>query len=98
MDESTIQVGLLLDTAQTHQKLADASLQRLESHTRGLDAVIRDAIARSITEELRTIRDETQHTLSAFVAVQRRVNRRLIALAAAVVAAAVLQVLLILLH
>src|ERR1700722_16679397 len=50
--------GLLMETAQTHQTLSDAALQRLRTHTQDLDAVVRDESRRTLVEELRSLASE----------------------------------------
>ena len=59
LNDDTVKCGLLMETAQTHQSLADAALQRLRTHTQDLDAVVRDEIRRTLVEELRSLASET---------------------------------------
>jgi hypothetical protein len=58
VNDETMKCGLLMETAQTHQSLADAALQRLRTHTQDLDAVVRDEIRRTLVEELRSLASE----------------------------------------
>jgi hypothetical protein len=58
VNDETMKCGLLMETAQTHQSLADAALQRLRTHTQDLDAVVRDEIRRTLVEELRSVASE----------------------------------------
>jgi len=69
-----MQIGLLMETAQTHQKLAEASLERLEAHTRGLDTVVRAAIRQALIEELRPVHNEARRAEQALRAVRRAAN------------------------
>lgn len=69
-----MQVGLLMETAQTHQKLAEASLERLEAHTRGLDTVVRAAIRQALINDLRHVHDEAKRAEQALRAVRRAAN------------------------
>jgi hypothetical protein len=52
MDEVTTKCGLLMESAQAHQRVAEEHLERLRAHTLGLDEVVRDAIRRTLIEEL----------------------------------------------
>ncbi len=57
-DDATIKVGLLMEGAQAHQKMAEEQLDRLRAHTRELDGVVRDEIRRTLVEELRALTAE----------------------------------------
>jgi len=74
MDDATMHIGLLMETAQTHQKLAEASLERLEAHTRGLDTVVRAAIRQALIDELRPVHHEVKRAEQALRAVRRAAN------------------------
>ncbi len=58
--------GLLMESAQAHQKLAESQLQKLSEHTRDLDAVVRDEIRRTMVDELQMLAAETSRTTHAF--------------------------------
>ena len=60
MDDSTMKFGLLMESAQAHQKLAEAHLDRLRAHTEGLDGVVRDEIRRTFLEELQSLTAESR--------------------------------------
>jgi hypothetical protein len=60
LNDETMKCGLLMETAQTHQSLADAALQKLRTHTQDLDAVVRDEIRRTLVEELRSLANEIE--------------------------------------
>jgi hypothetical protein len=59
IDDATLKVGLLMESAQTHQKLAEGQLERLRAHTQDLDGVVRDEIRRTLVEELQMLTAET---------------------------------------
>jgi len=59
IDESTMKLGLLMESAQAHQKLAEAHLEKLRLHTHGLDGVVRDEIRRTLLDELRAVSVES---------------------------------------
>ena len=71
-----MKLGLLLETAQTHQKLAEAALEKLNKQAQGLEAVVRDQIQRALADGLRTLRAETQSAVEALQRVRRAGNAR----------------------
>ena len=71
MNDSTMNFGLLMESAQAHQKLADTHLEQLRAHTRGLDGVVREEIRRTLIEELQTLTAECKRATEAL----RRVRR-----------------------
>ncbi len=42
IDDATMKFGLLMESAQTHQKIAEAHLEKLRAHTQELDGVVRE--------------------------------------------------------
>ncbi|HEX3951869.1 MAG TPA: hypothetical protein VHW95_18620 [Steroidobacteraceae bacterium] len=58
LDDATLKLGLLMESAETHQKLAEGQLERLRAHTQDLDGVVRDEIRRTMVEELRMLSAE----------------------------------------
>jgi hypothetical protein len=71
IDDVTMKFGLLMESAQAHQKLAETQLERLHSHTRELDGVVRDEIRRTLVDELKTLTAETTRAAQAL----RRIRR-----------------------
>ena len=65
LDDATMKVGLLMESAQAHQKLAEGQLERLRAHTQDLDGVVRDEIRRTLVEELRALTAETARATRA---------------------------------
>jgi hypothetical protein len=65
LDDATMKVGLLMESAQVHQKLAEGQLERLRAHTEDLDAVVRDEIRRTLVEELQMLTAETTRATRA---------------------------------
>ena len=59
MSEDTLKVGLLMESAQLHQALVTENLQRLQTHVRELDVVVRDEIRRTLLEELQAVSTES---------------------------------------
>jgi hypothetical protein len=71
IDEATMRFGLLMESAQAHQKLAETQLEHLRSHTQELDGVVRDEIRRTLVDELKTLTAETTRAAQAL----RRIRR-----------------------
>jgi hypothetical protein len=65
IDDSTMKVGLLMESAQVHQKLAEGQLEKLRAHTQDLDTVVRDEIRRTLVEELHMLTAETTRATRA---------------------------------
>jgi hypothetical protein len=76
MDETTMKFGLLMESAQTHQKLADAHLERLRAHTQDLDGVVREEIRRTLIEELRGVAAESNRAVNALRGIKRAAGAR----------------------
>ncbi|HEY2809381.1 MAG TPA: hypothetical protein VGI91_11375 [Steroidobacteraceae bacterium] len=70
MDQDSVKLGLLIEAAQTHQKLAQAAIGNLEG-------VVRDQIQRSLVVGLRTLHEETQVAVESLQRVRRAANVRL---------------------
>lgn len=65
LDDATMKVGLLMESAQAHQKLAEGQLERLRAHTQDLDSVVRDEIRRTLVEELQALTAEATRATRA---------------------------------
>ena len=76
MDEDSVKLGLLMETAQSHQKTVEALLQKLKEHALGLDAVVRNRVRHVLVEELNTVRAETQGAVTALQALKRAAHAR----------------------
>lgn len=48
-------IGMLMESAQAQQRLAQDLLTRLHAHTEDLDAIVRDEIRRTLIEELKAL-------------------------------------------
>lgn len=60
IDDATMKFGLLMESAQAHQKLAESNLEKLRVHTQGLDIVVRDEIRRTLIDELQMLTVESK--------------------------------------
>ena len=65
LDDATLKVGLLMESAQAHQKLAEGQLERLRAHTQDLDGVVRDESRRTLVEELQSLTAEAKRATRA---------------------------------
>jgi hypothetical protein len=75
-DEATLKFGLLMESAQAHQKLAETHLERLRAHTQDLDDVVRDEIRRTLVEELQELTAESRRAAQALNRMKRAANMR----------------------
>jgi hypothetical protein len=71
VNPETMKLGLLLETAQSHQDLADDSLKRLQAHTQGLDGVVRDEVRRALIAELGELVDHSTKAVESLKALSR---------------------------
>jgi hypothetical protein len=71
VDNATLKLGMLMESAQAHQQLAETHLERLRAHTRDLDGVVRDEIRRTLVEELRLLTAETGRATEALRKIRR---------------------------
>lgn len=76
VDDATMKVGLLMESAQVHQKLAEGQLEKLRAHTQDLDAVVRDEIRRTLVEELQMLTAETARATRALQKLRSGAARR----------------------
>jgi len=77
MREDTLKVGLLMESAQAHQAMVSENLQRLQSHIRDLDTVVRDEIRRTFVEEFQALSAEGKMAAQALRAAGRQAHARL---------------------
>jgi len=78
MDEDTMKAGLLMEAAQSHQKLAEASLKRLKAHTHDLEQLVRDEVRRAVVEELQALAADSQRAASALQRLKRSADARVV--------------------
>jgi hypothetical protein len=76
MDQDSVKLGLLMETAQTHQKLAEAAIEKLSNHAQGLEAVARGEIQRALVDALRPVHAEVQGATEALRKIKRVANAR----------------------
>jgi hypothetical protein len=76
IDDATLKFGLLMESAQTHQKMADTHLERLRAHTEDLDSVVREEIRRTLVEELAELTVESARAVGALQRMKRAADLR----------------------
>jgi hypothetical protein len=76
MDDTVMKCGLLMESAQAHQKLAENQLEQLRAHTRDLDAVVRDEIRRTLIEELQMLTAECKRATESLQRIRRSASVR----------------------
>jgi hypothetical protein len=76
MDQDSVRLGLLMETAERHQKLAEAAIGKLNEQAQGLEGVVRDQIRCALVEAMTTVRAETQRAVEALQRVKRAANAR----------------------
>jgi hypothetical protein len=77
MDQDSVKLGLLMETAQTHQKLAETAIEKLSQHTQSLESAVRDQIQRALVDALETVHVEAQRAVEALQKVKRAANVRI---------------------
>lgn len=76
MDDATLKLGLLMESAQAHQKSAEEQLKKLRAHTEDLDGVVRDEIRRTLIEELQMLSAESKRATDALRTIKRAASLR----------------------
>ena len=78
MDQDSVKLGLLIEAAQTHQKLAETAIEKLSQHTQSLEAAVRDQIQRTLVDSLKTVHTEAQRAVEALQRIKREANARVV--------------------
>src|ERR1700723_1927682 len=76
LDETTMKFGLLMESAQAHQKMAESHLEKLRAHTQDLDGVVREEIRRTLVEELDELTAESRRAAQALKGMKRAAHLR----------------------
>jgi hypothetical protein len=76
MDQGSVKLGLLMETAQSHQKIAEKAIEKLNEHTEALREVVRDQIRLALREELKAVHAEIDGAVRALRALKRAANAR----------------------
>jgi len=77
MDDKTVKIGLLMETAHAQQATIEQSLDALRAHVRGLDQVVRDEVRDAVIAELRDVGSAAIAAQQALRAIARTAGRRM---------------------
>ncbi len=86
MEDLSLKLGLLMEAAEAHQALAEVALERLREHTGGLDAIVREEIRSTLTEELSALGEDSRRAAQGLRALKQAASLRLAAWSAGVTA------------
>ncbi|MFZ1098679.1 MAG: hypothetical protein WAN26_04655 [Steroidobacteraceae bacterium] len=78
MDDSTMKLGLLLESAQAHQTLAESVLEKLKAHVLDLEGVAREEIRHTLLEELHAVGEDARHATDALRALRHAADLRVV--------------------
>jgi hypothetical protein len=78
MDQDSVKLGLLMETAERHQRLAEAAIGKLTEQVQGLEAVVRDQIRGAVAREMKIVEAESQRAVEALQRVKRAANARVV--------------------
>lgn len=73
-----MKIGLLMETAQSQQRLAGASLKQLKLQIQDLGGLVREEVRHTMVEELKGLAAATQSTADALQAVKRATHVRVV--------------------
>jgi ferric-dicitrate binding protein FerR (iron transport regulator) len=76
LNDEAMNWGLLMESAQAHQRLAEENLDRLKAHTQDLDGLVREEIRRTLIEELQAVTAESKLAAEALRVMRRTVSMR----------------------
>jgi hypothetical protein len=78
MDDTTMQLGLLMEAAQTHQKSAESTLRKLKATTNDIATLVREEVRNVIVTELQSLEADTKRASNALREVQRAATLRVL--------------------
>lgn len=76
MDQDSVKLGLLIEAAQTHQKLAEAAIEKLSQQTQGLEAVVKEQVRRALADGLKSLHVESKGVVEALQRAKQAANVR----------------------
>jgi hypothetical protein len=78
LSDEAMKLGLLMEAARAQQRLGQESLERLATHTRDLEALMRDEIRGTLAEELQNIAGESRRAVESLQGLRRAANLRVV--------------------
>jgi hypothetical protein len=76
MDQDNIKLGLLMESAQAHQKLAEAAIAKLDEQAKGFESLATHQIERALGEALKSVHAQAQSLFEALQRAKRAANLR----------------------
>jgi len=76
MDDTTMQLGLLMEAAQAYQKAAESSLRKLRATTHELTGIVREEVRRAASEELHSLEADCRRAAESLRAARNAANVR----------------------
>jgi hypothetical protein len=92
LDDEALKIGLLMESAQTQQQLAQSHLEQLHTHVQELDGVVREVIRRTLIEEFQGLAAEAAQASRALRRLRRAAAIQVLLWSAALLALTVLLV------
>ena len=74
--DASMGLGLLMETAHTHQTLIEGTLRALQEHTQGLDSIVRAEVRRTLIEELGGVIEHAHAASETLSALRRTTTQR----------------------
>ena len=71
-----MKLGLLVEAAERHQKLAEAAIAKLDKQTQGLRSAVADEVRQAVGEQMKFVQADAQRAVEALQKVKRGVNAR----------------------
>jgi hypothetical protein len=78
MDEETMKLGLLMETAHANQKAVQGSLKKLKAASNELAAIVREEVHLAFLQELQGLAEETRRASDSLRSVGRAANVRVL--------------------
>jgi len=76
VDDSAMQLGLLLESAHAHQALAESALEKLKAHVSELQDIARDEIRSTLVEELHALGEDSRRAADTLRRLRHVANLR----------------------
>jgi hypothetical protein len=76
LDEESMKLGLLLETAQSQQRLIASSLKQLKGHTQELDTILREQVHRTLCEQFGALVEESAAAVQTLHALKHAAGLR----------------------
>lgn len=76
LDEESMKLGLLMETAHAHQAVAEDQLRQLEACTRDLDKIVCDQIRHALAAEMQAVSEAARCAIQSLRGVQHAAHLR----------------------